>query len=50
MLKSGFCDCSDAYTLVKEIITTTGAGADAAGQNADNRNKELTFKKLCIIC
>ena len=30
MLKSSLCDYSDAYILVKEKITITGRGADAA--------------------
>ena len=30
MLKSSFCDYSDAYNLVKGKITITGAGGDAA--------------------
>ena len=29
MLKSSFCDYSDAYILVKGKITITGAGDDA---------------------
>ena len=30
MLKSSLCDYSDAYILVKERITITGAGDDAS--------------------
>ena len=30
MLKSSSCDYSDEYVLVKEKITITGAGDDAA--------------------
>ena len=30
MLKSTLCDYSDAYILVKERITITGAGDDAS--------------------
>ena len=44
MLKSSLCNYSDAYILVKGTITITGAGADAAARNADNRNKHVTFK------
>ena len=33
LLKSNLCDYSDAYILVKGIITITGAGADAAADN-----------------
>ena len=32
MLKSGLCDHSDAYVLVKGKITITGAGADAVSR------------------
>ena len=42
MLKSSLCDYSDAYILVKGIITvnnTTAAGADA-----NNTNKKVMFK------
>ena len=44
MLKSSLCDYSDAYILVKETITITGAGADAAARQADKRDKEVVFK------
>ena len=44
MLKSSLCDYSDAYILVKGKITITGAGADAAAREADERNKGVTFK------
>ena len=37
MLKSSLCDYSDAYTLVKEKIIITRAGAGAERQ-ADERN------------
>lgn len=40
------CDCNDEYLLVKGTIITTAAGADAAAQNADDRNKRVTFKSL----
>ena len=44
MLKSSLCDYSDAYILVKGIITITGAGADAATRHADERDKGVAFK------
>ena len=44
MLKSSLCDYSDAYILVKGIITTTGVGADAAARQADERDKGAEFK------
>ena len=45
MLKSSLCDYSDAYILVKGTITITGAGADAAAIQADERDKGVVFKK-----
>ena len=44
MLKSSLCDYSDAYILVKGTITITGAGADAAARQADERDKGVIFK------
>ena len=44
MLKSNLCDYSDAYILVKGNITITGAEADAAARQADERDKEAVFK------
>ena len=44
MLKSSLCDNSDAYILVKGTITITGAGADAAARQADERDKGVAFK------
>ena len=44
MLKSSLCDYSDAYILFKRKITITGAGADAAARQADERNKGVAFK------
>ena len=38
------CDYSDAYIIVKEIITITGAGADAAAGQANKRDKEVICK------
>ena len=44
MLKSSSCDYSDAYILAKGIITITGAGADVAARQADERDKDVPFK------
>ena len=44
MLKSSLCDYSDAYILVKGNITITGAGADEAARQADERDKGVVFK------
>ena len=46
------CDYSDAYILVKGKITITGAGADAAARNADERDKDVAFKNCApfTIC
>ena len=44
MLKSSLCDYSDAYILVKGEITITGAGANAAARQADDRDKGVAFK------
>ena len=44
MLRSNLCDYADSYILVKATITITGAGDDAAARQADERNKEATFK------
>ena len=44
MLKSSLSDYSDAYILVKGRITVTGAGADAAARQADERDKGVAFK------
>ena len=46
MLKSSLCDYSDAYILVKGIITITGAGDDAAARQAD---KEIKVWYLKIV-
>ena len=42
MLKSSLCDYSDAYILVKEILTVNNTAA--ADANANNTNKEVIFK------
>ena len=44
MLKSSLCDYSDAYILVKGMITINGRGADVAARQADERNKGVSFK------
>ena len=44
MLKSTLCDYSGVYILVKGTITITGAGADAAARQADERDKGVAFK------
>ena len=44
MLKSNLCDYSDGYILVKGKITITGAGADAASRQADERDQGVAFK------
>ena len=44
MLKSGLCDYSDAYMLVKGTIRITGAENDAAARQADERKKGVVFK------
>ena len=38
-LRSSLCDYADAYILVKEPITITGAGNDDATKRADERGK-----------
>ena len=44
MLRSNLCDYTDAYILVKETITITGAGDNAAARQADERDKGVIFK------
>ena len=44
MLKSSLCDYSDAYILVKGMITINGRGADAAARQADEGYKGVAFK------
>ena len=41
---------SDACVPVKGATTITGAGADAAAQRADKRNKQATFKSCAPFC
>ena len=49
MLKSSLCDYSDAYILVKGKITITGAGADAAARQADERDKSVALKNYALF-
>ena len=44
MLKSNFCDYSDAYIFVSGTITITGAEDNDAAKRADQRNKGVIFK------
>ena len=44
MLKSSLCNYSNAYILVKGRIAITGAGADFASWQVDERDKEVVFK------
>ena len=44
MLKSNLCDYADAYILVKENITVTGAGDYDAAKRSDERNKGVIFQ------
>ena len=44
MLKSNLCDYADAYRLVKETITITGAGAHAAARQENERDKSVILK------
>ena len=44
MLRSNLCDYADSCILAKGTITITGVGDDAAARNADERDKNLTFK------
>ena len=49
MLRSSLCDYSDAYILVKGAITITGAWADTAAKQADERDKEVIFKNCALF-
>ena len=44
ILKSSLCDYSDAYVLVKEKITATVTGDNAAAGQGDERDKGVAFK------
>ena len=41
------CDYNDAYILFSRTITITGAGANDAAKQLDERNKRVTFKN-CV--
>ena len=47
MIRSNFCDGSDAYMHVKVIITVPNTGTAAASNNT-NKNKNLGWNKLWI--
>ena len=47
MLKSSYCDYSDAYILVSGTTTIDWAGADDASKRLDVREKGLIFKN-CV--
>lgn len=49
MLKSNLYDYRDLYILVRLNIEVKEAEADAAGRNADKRDKQATFKKMHSI-
>ena len=49
MLKSSLWDYSDAYILVKGVITVTGAKDDAAARQANERSKDVVFKKRALF-
>ena len=44
MLRSNLCDYADSYILVKGTITITGEGDTAGEIQADERDKDVTFK------
>ena len=44
MLRSGFCDHSDANVLVSGTITIDRAGADDTAKRLDERNKGVILK------
>ena len=45
MLRSNLCDYADSYIIVKNTMTITGAGDDAAAaRQADERDKGVRFK------
>ena len=44
MLRSSFCDYSDAYILACRTITIAGAWDDAAARQVDIMSKKLIFK------
>ena len=44
MMRSSFCNYSNAYILVKGKIAITGEGTDAAARQEDARDKGIIFK------
>ena len=44
MLRSSLCDYADAYILVMETITVTGAGDNDAAKRLEERNKGVILK------
>ena len=44
LLRTSFCDCSDAYILVSGTITITSARNKDAVRQLDERKKEVIFK------
>ena len=49
MLKSSLWHYSDEYILVKGVTTVTGAKDDAAARQANERNKDVVFKKRALF-
>ena len=49
MLKSSLSDYSDTQILVKRTITITGAGDDAAAEQADERSKGVIYKNCAPL-
>ena len=46
MLGSSLCDYIEVYIIVKKTIKITGEEADAAAIQANERNKQVIFKKV----
>ena len=49
MLRSSFCNYSDAYILVSGTVTIIGAGTDDAARKLDERSKGVKFKNCAPI-
>ena len=49
ILKSIFCDYSDAYILASGTLEITGAGADHATKRLHKRNKGVIFKNFAPL-
>ena len=49
MLRSNICDYANSYIFVKGTITITGAGDAAAARQADEKDKEVTFKNCALF-